>query len=440
MDRLKTLSLWIFFGLLAYMPLHIFLSTWLGTSWHVLELAKVAKDIILIVGFAATLLLSVRQSWFKSFLKDRLVWLIGAYAVITLLLAVIKPTDADAEILGVVYNLRFFVYFLYATLLSRLFEKQQLHRVATKIVLLVAVPVLAFGVLQYLALPDSALTHVGYSRENGVLPAFFIDDKPDLERAMSTLRDPNSFGSYCIIILSLALVYLLYAKSINVRRVAAGLVGLSLLCLVFTFSRSAWLGAVTALVVIGLMVLKQRRGWRVGRGLVVGVLVFTALSAAGLYLARDTYLVKNIILHADESTALEDPNQLRLRFWRESYEAAVDNPLGYGPGTAGLASIRNDEKTVLNENYYLQILHEVGAVGLLLFLAILTTIAWRLYRSFRVSAVNIALLAAFIGLAVTNFLVHIWSNEVVAYVWWGLAGLLLVAENGDARRPRVGKN
>jgi hypothetical protein len=38
-----------------------------------------------------------------------------------------------------------------------------------------------------------------------------------------------------------------------------------------------------------------------------------------------------------------------------------------------------------------------------------------------------ALLASFAGLALTNFLVHIWSNEAVAYTWWGLAGLYMVS-------------
>src|SRR5690606_37362463 len=91
----------------------------------------------------------------------------------------------------------------------------------------------------------------------------------------------------------------------------------------------------------------------------------------------------------------------------------------------GIVSIRNDKQgVVLNENYYLQILYEVGIVGLVLFIAILAVVAVRLYR--RRSTFALALLAAFIGLAATNFLVHIWSVEALAYTWWGLAGLAVI--------------
>ena len=90
-----------------------------------------------------------------------------------------------------------------------------------------------------------------------------------------------------------------------------------------------------------------------------------------------------------------------------------------------LASIRNNTQgTILNENYYLQIGTEVGIFGLGLFLAILFVVARRLYW-LRSNPLALALLASFVGLAVTNLLVHIWSNEAVAYTWWGLAALTI---------------
>ncbi len=123
---------------------------------------------------------------------------------------------------------------------------------------------------------------------------------------------------------------------------------------------------------------------------------------------------------------LEDPNQLRIRFWQESLTAIFLQPEGTGPGTAGLASIRNDKQgTILNENYYFQIATEVGVAGLILFLGIIVAVAYGLYRR-RSYLLAVALLASFAGLAVTNFLVHIWSNEAVAYTWWGLASLMFI--------------
>lgn len=408
------------------MPLHIFLSTWLGTSLHLLTAAKILKDIVLVIGFGAAVAASLKQPWLKALLKDKLVWLIGLYGLLTLGLALLRPTDQDAETLGVVYNLRFLIFFLYAILLSRLTGAETLRRRSLQIVIAVATVVLFFGIIQYTLLPDDALSRVGYARENGVLPAFFIDDKPDLERIMSTLRDPNSFGSYILIPGMLAAGLLLRRKL--PRQLGFGLLALSVMCLLFTFSRSAWIGFCVALAVL-LTGHYGRRIWqpryRRPALLLSGVVLAAAVS---LYPLRDTYLVENIIFHADESTVLEDPNELRARFWQESIDNIKEQPLGYGPGTAGLASIRNDvQGTTLNENYYLQIAHEVGVLGLIVFLSILGIVAWRLFQQSPEDALALALLASFAGLALTNLLVHIWSNEAVAYTWWGLAGLALAA-------------
>lgn len=420
----KRLSLWIFFGLLAYMPLHIFLSTWIGTSFGVLEAAKIAKDVVLIAGLLLALAASVREPWFRKLLHDKLIWLILAYGLFTALMALVKPTDTDAELLGVVYNTRFLLFFLYAALLCRLFAARHVTRRALQIVFGVGMAVLFFGIIQRTVLPDDALTHFGYQRSNGVLPAFFIDDKPDLERVMSTLRDPNSLGSYAIIIGVAALAFRLRSKNRDLKAVADGLMALSVLCLWFTFGRGAWIGALAA--VSAILMLGYGRLPAINRRLALGLAAGAVIAVFGLLSVWNSYVVQNVVFHADESTVLEDPNELRLRFWRESLQNIADEPLGYGPGTAGLASIRNQEQgTILNENYYLQIAHEVGVIGLVLFLSIIAVVAVRLYGLSGDRALALGLLASFAGLAVTNFLVHAWSNEAVAYTWWGLAGLAI---------------
>lgn len=431
--NLAKASLWIFFGLLAYMPLHIFLSTWLGTTFKLLEFAKIAKDLILIIGFVLVLISALDKKWLKTLKKDKLAWFVGLYALLTLVMAIFIPNDQDAEALAIVYNLRFLLFFVYGVLLTRLYKADWLQKNALRVVLSVAMIVMTFGFVQYLWLPDDALTRFGYSKGNGVLPAFHIDNKPDLERIMSTIRDPNSLGSYLIIILSLSLTCLLVTKNKDLKNIYTGLIALSLMCLWFTFSRSAWIGAFMAVATVLFLIYFKGKTKRliIKPSLVIILASVIVLGLVSLYVAKDSYFVKNVILHADESTELEDPNQLRVRFWQESIQSGVEQPLGYGPGTAGLASIRNqDQGTILNENYYLQILHEVGVVGLVLFLAILATVAHELYgMTKKENYLAIALLASFVGLAITNFLVHIWSNEAVAYTWWGLAGLVIYSDS-----------
>lgn len=438
--RAGRLGLYIFFALLAYAPLHIFLSTWLGTTFGQLELAKIFKDIVLPIGFAATLFATWDVAWFKQFVQQPLIRLIGLYALLTVSFALILSTSQRAEILGVVYNLRFLLIFVYAGLLLRLYKFEYLRSRALQIVLGAGIVVAAFGVVQYTVLPDDALTHVGYSRENGVLPAFHIDDKPDLERVMSTIRDPNTLGSYLIIIIPLLMAGLFATKRSETRQILIGGILLAGLAMLFSFSRSGWVGIVVSMLTFTIVYfagrynigqfVREHRKW-----LVIGTLII-ALLGVGFFAARDSYFVQNVILHSDESTTLEDPNELRIRFWQESLTAAVQNPLGHGPGTAGLASIQSDH-VILNENYYFQILHEVGLVGLVLFLAILAFVGTKLYQIYRRThdMYALGLFAAFVGLLATNFLVHIWSNEAVAFTFWALAGLYILANDKQARTP-----
>ncbi len=424
-EFLKLTSYYIFLGILAYIPLHIFLSTWFGSSFNLLEPARILKDIVMLLGFILALILSVRQKWFSSLIKNRLIWLIAAYGIYALILALVKSTDQDAEILGLVYNTRFLIFFIYAILVYNLISKERnVRKEALMAVMGSAFIVLLFGLIQYTVMPSAFLEKFGYIRSNGVLPAFFIDDKPDLERIMSTLRDPNSYGSYLIIIGSIAAAAL--AKNKRLKNIALGFLGLTSLNLIFTFSRSAWIGFIVALFVIlafsvrGLLNKKQIK--YLSLGVISAGLIFTV----ALVSQWNSYFVQNVIFHADQSTTLEDPNELRIRFWKESLQGVANDPVGSGPGTAGLASIRNNvQGTELNENYYLQIASEVGILGFILFMAILVTIALKLYPSCQKDWLALALLASFAGLAITNFLVHIWSNEAVAYTWWGLAGIIL---------------
>lgn len=440
--RAGRFGLYVFFALLAYAPLHIFLSTWLGTTFSELEFAKIFKDIVLPVGFFATLFAAWDMAWLKKFVRQPLIILVGLYALLTVVFALVFDTHQRAELLGVVYNLRFLLIFIYAGLLLQLYNPEYLRRRALQIVLGVGVVVAAFGVAQYTVLPDDALTHVGYSRENGVLPAFHIDDKPDLERVMSTIRDPNTLGSYLIIIIPLLVAGLFMTKRPETRQILIGGLLLASLAMLFSFSRSGWLGIIVSMLTFAVVYFAGR--YNIGqfvrthrKWLIIGALII-ALLGAGFFAARDSYFVQNVILHADESTTLEDPNELRVRFWQESLTAAVQNPLGHGPGTAGLASIQGDH-VILNENYYFQILHEVGLIGLILFLAILVLVGVRLYRTYQQTrnVYALGLFAAFIGLLATNFLVHIWSNEAVAFTFWALVGLLVFAPKEKRTNKRA---
>lgn len=436
---LNKYSLYIFYFLLAYTPLHVLLSTWLGTSFDILDFAKAAKDVLLIVGFLL-LVVSAPLASIKAFLADKLVLIIGFYGLLTVGLAVVKPTDTDAEILAVVYNLRFLIFFIYAGLLSSIY-KDKLLRTSVKIVLCVGLLVALLGIAQVVALPNDALSSVGYSRSAGTPVASFISDTTKTtERAFSTIKDPNYLGSYLIIIGMLAAVKLI-KQGKHKRKLTALIIPIVLFSLFLTYSRSAWIGGFFAGIALLLALPKTYKFIKGNfKKITIVASVLFLIVGSTVFIYRDSAMVQNTFLHIGDD-APSTSNSQRIGSFNATISKIKDNPLGYGPGTAGPTSIKNQKQgTLLPENYYLQIAYEVGILGASLFTIILVATLIRLTRIKSKDYIKAALIASWVGLLITNLLVHIWANEAVAYTWWGLAGLLILNPKSKLTKNRTEHN
>jgi hypothetical protein len=418
-ERVKRIPLGGIYALLAYMPFHVFLAQSLSVITGGLSVWKIAKDI-----FGAFLLLfivvRVYQGRKATPLFKRFLLLLVLYGAIHLIVWALNPhIYKQGALLGIIYNNRVPGYLVMgmgaALLLPKEFKAERLVR----FVILISTIVCALGVLQYF-LPKDLLTHFGYSLARGVKPAFFIDDKPDLPRIMSTLRDPNSLGAFLILPITI-LVYEFFRNNRR-RMLITGLLLLHGLALFLTFSRSAW---AAALISAGIIVASEYRRqlkplllkyWPIALGTVL-------LAGSLLLTARHQYVVQNIIEHSDKSTRQVGSNGLHVIKIEQGIKGIIQKPIGHGPGTAGLVSIHNPGGGLLTENYYLQIGYEAGILGLLLFVAINILVYLRLLRS-RNSLAPV-ILASFWGYVLMNMLLQIWSNEAVALQWWLLAGIVL---------------
>ncbi len=423
------LARYIFFALLGYMPLHIFLSVWLGTSLDILEPAKVAKEFVLLFGFGLAVAASVKKPWFELLFKDKLFWAIGLFALLHLLLMAMRPTDAEAELLALAYNTRYLVFFVYAVLLAHLYNRAHLVKRSLQIVLSVGILVLIFGLLQQIVLPANTMERLGYSQESGALPMFLVDNNPDFPRLFSTQRNPNAYGSYLIVLITIAMVYLRFARQYASRYVLIGITGLGLINLLYTYSRGAWLGFVVTIIALLALLVRQglyRKLTRETRTIVLSALIAVSVVSAGMvYAIGDNQTLQNIVFHSSDQSVAASSDAVRISYWQQSLNQIAENPLGSGPGTAGPTSIHGSEINI-NENYYLQLAIELGVIGLLIFLSIIVMVFWRLWQWSTKSPIAAALMASFVGLAVTNMFAHIWMYEAVAYTWWGLAGLFIV--------------
>lgn len=150
-------------------------------------------------------------------------------------------------------------------------------------------------------------------------------------RAFGTLGNPDTFGNYLTIVLPLAVVLALTAKTLRFKLAwwaasAAISVGVTL-----SFSRGAWLGAAAGLVVLGVAALRlgvrPDRADRIAMGLAVTAALATAISTlTGI----TSYSVAERILSVFRP--YEGSFETRLSIWRAALDGIAERPLfGWGP-------------------------------------------------------------------------------------------------------------
>jgi O-antigen ligase len=294
------------------------------------------------------------------------------------------------------------------------------------IVLWPAAIVTLFGLLQAFILPQDFLKHFGYGQST--IPAYqTINSNQSYVRIQSTLRGVNPYGAYLVLITSVMTALILKLRR-NYKMVA--LLIASLVTLIYTFSRSAWIGTFVALAFVVVLALYKTRLFK---AVVLGGLILLIIAAALVVTDHSTRL-QNIIYHTQSNSAVKTTSdQGHLSGLESGLKDIYHQSLGGGVGTAGPASTYNPKRIRIAENYYIQIGQETGVLGLGLFLAINISVACRLWRR-RDSSLALGLFASFLGLVVVNMLSHAWEDPTLSYLWWGLAGIAMTIKVPTERK------
>ncbi len=411
-------------ALLLYMPFHVFISQTASSVTGDLNEWKIAKDVLT----AALAVFTICLVWSRRVATRSFNWLVGlgiAYVAIHGLVWLVHPhIYRTSTLLGIIFNVRVIMYGVIGLGAMLLHPKINLSFVL-KLVVGVSVIVALLGIAQYF-LPGNILKHLGYSTARGARPNFFIDNNPNYPRAFATLRDPNTLGAYLILPMTVLLDALLRAKEQRRRTMYSALFVLEGIAMLLTYSRSAWIAAFVAFA------LTCWWRWRVEATRFVrrwwpAVVVVLVLFSVGVFAARHNSFVKSYIIHSTgKPQGQYDSDGFHWYYVKRGAEGIWHQPLGHGPGTAGLASIQNPHGGMLTENYYVQIGYELGVEGLALFIAMNVLLYVQIRK--RRDRFSFILLATFWAYVVTNMLLHMWSNEPVALQWWFLAGLAIAAK------------
>ena len=253
---------------------------------------------------------------------------------------------------------------------------------------LVLVIVLAAGVQALVALvlyilPDDVtertlvrLARIGYP--NGGVIRYIEDDPAQAERAIGTWVDPNAFGGVLSVMACMIAPQLFAERPVLKRWLTAGVLGLVVLMLVLTFSRTSMLGFGVGLVFIAFM-----RYRKIIPLMVVGVLLLLLLPQTQAYIERFT----EGFAGADLAT------QMRIGEYTDSLRLISQYPV-FGIGFTGSPSINLYTDVA---SLYLIMANQIGLVGVGVYLlAIAGVFAYGL-RSWRYAKRDPRLAAIHLG-------------------------------------------
>lgn len=208
-------------------------------------------------------------------------------------------------------------------------------------------------------------------------------------RVWSTLGNPNFLGPYLIMVIPIYLIFLIKAETIKKKFLYSLFTLLSVLALIFTYSRAAWLGMVIGLIVFALMINKKQL--KANSLFLIGIIVFSIILTSiypRLYLRpkERTTTVKPIVERAVSTVDFKEPGiTARLSAWDTTIKMGLKRPiLGFGPDTLGVSFRRFMSKGYEKlagrfrtagyaHNEFLQYGTTIGVVGLAVYLFLLFT-------------------------------------------------------------------
>ncbi len=254
-------------------------------------------------------------------------------------------------------------------------------------------------------------------------------------RITSTFENSNMLGVFLIMVFPFALSYVFRKGRLYVRFSAAVACAVMGVCLIYTWSRGAWLGLVISLGVFVLLYSPYIIPILVPTGLLGVTLFWDKLGGSGLF---DDLLNRfsSILTMSDSSSVY------RLGIWRGAMKVAQEHWLtGIGVGTEAFRTVyirfaeSGIETAVHSHNLFLQIIIETGIVGLVIFAAALLLCMKSGLELIRRSGSDTAAEKAICVAGVSGLLAallqgmtdFIWFNYRIFFFFWVVTAFIVAA-------------
>ena len=327
------------------------------------------------------------------------------YAGIVLFLFFMRSKNVSLAVEGSrIYLQYLFWFFVGSNLIINRRQFQALIRGLVAVASLLAL----VGVLQYLLGVETPAHWVDQAEASGVKT-----------RVFSIVVSPNVLGSLLVVFTMVTAGQLLAARGRLERLAYLGALAVMLACMVFTYSRGAWLALGLSVTVFSLLynprlLLLMAAGSLAAAKLVPGI--GTRLS----YLFSASYVASS-------------QRAGRLALWQNALEKFLKDPLfGSGFGSfGGAVAARRIPGSYYIDNFYLKTLVESGLIGLLALVWLLGSALRAGYAAYKKIAggelkiLSAAILTGLLGVAAHNLVENIFEVPMMATYFWLLAGILL---------------
>lgn len=406
----------IFGGIVLHAPLSVGISALLPDY---ALLAKSWKEVLILVAAVLALAVLYRKGQL-NILKEPLLIGIGVYIALHIVSVLAFYQGAAASAAGLAIDLRYLLFFSLVYICMRLYPEYR--RLFIKVVVAGAFIVGTFAILQVTVLPYDFLKYLGYSKDT-IIPYLVIDQNYDFVRINSTLRGPNPLGAYATIVLSAIVAWFVAVRKPITKNkllaVAVLFIG-SGTALWASYSRSALVAAAVAVCVVLVLTFARRLTFKMW----VGVAAMLLIVAIGVVATKGSGFLSNVLLHDNPTSVVETTsNEGHIESLVEGTQRLFVQPFGAGVGSTGSASFLGDTPFVL-ENQYLFVAHEVGWLGLIVFLLLFVGVMNRLWAR-RKDWLALGVFASGIGLFLIGLLLPVWVDDTVAIIWWGLAAVAI---------------